>query len=158
MRAGGAGGTGGAADTVTLNAVVTDLPAAFVTTTVIVAVPDAVLAGVSVNVRLAPDPPSAKPPADNRVALDDVAVTVNAPAAVAASPTVNDTWPVLLYPIVRLPIGDIVGAAAGGDGDIHLVGSDIHSRARRPRRSLEVAGRRAGRCARVHGSTAGLQV
>ena len=59
-----------------------------------VADPDWPAAGVTVTVRLAPEPPSTMLETGTSVVFDDVRETSSDPAAVSASPTVNATAPV----------------------------------------------------------------
>ena len=70
------------------------------TFTVIVAVPLALAAGVTVSVRSALLPPSTSPAWVTNAALLLVAVTLREPAAVSTSPTVNDSTGVLASSLI----------------------------------------------------------
>jgi hypothetical protein len=67
------------------------------TVTVIVAVPVCPAAGVTVTVRLAPDPPNTIFALGISTGLDDAALNCRFAAATLASPTVNGTGPVELF-------------------------------------------------------------
>src|SRR2546425_12725344 len=67
------------------------------TVTVIVAVPLWFRAGVTVTVRLAPEPPRTMFAAGTKVGLEDAPVTIRLPAAVWASPTVKAMGAVAVF-------------------------------------------------------------
>ena len=87
------------------------------TVTVIVAEPVCPLAGVTVTVRLAPEPPRTTFAVGTSVVFDEDRVTVRLAAVVSMSPTVNASAPVFEPAlIVWFAMSEIVGAAfeAGG--------------------------------------------
>ena len=81
-------------------------PPASVTVSVTVAVPHCPAAGVTVTVRLAPDPPRAIPAVGSRVRFEETAVTVRSAARVSASPTVKLIGP------DEPPVGTVTSATS----------------------------------------------
>src|SRR5438477_6488323 len=70
------------------------------TLTVMVAVPVWLRAGVTVTVRLAPEPPKTMLPDGTRVGLEEAPETIRLPAAVCASPTVKALGAVAVFWLV----------------------------------------------------------
>jgi hypothetical protein len=89
-------GVGPPGFTVTTKLVLVLLGPSF-TVTVIVAVPVCPAAGVTVTVRLAPDPPNTILALGISTGLDDAALNCRFAAATCASPTVNGIGPVELF-------------------------------------------------------------
>ena len=78
-----------------------------------VEVPPFPLVGVTVTVRVAPEPPRTMPVAGINVVLLEVAVSVSEAAGVTLSPTVNDNGPIVLPEVtVWFAIVVIIGALA----------------------------------------------
>src|SRR6266568_1720908 len=81
------------------------------TVTVIVAVPVWLSAGVTVTVRLAPEPPKTMLAPGTKVGFEEAPETVRLPAAVCASPTVKAIGAVAVFWLVeRLAMLEMVGA------------------------------------------------
>src|SRR5438477_566721 len=78
--------------------------------TVMVAVPVWLRAGVTVTVRLAPEPPKTMLPDGTRVGLEEAPETIRLPAAVCASPTVKALGAVAVFWLVdKSAMLEIVG-------------------------------------------------
>src|SRR6266571_4966942 len=81
------------------------------TVTVMVAVPVWLRAGVTVTVRLAPEPPKTMLAAGTKVGLEEAPETIRLPATVCASPTVKAIGAVAVFWLVdRSAMLEIVGA------------------------------------------------
>src|SRR6266851_3623974 len=80
------------------------------TVTVMVAVPVWLRAGVTVTVRLAPEPPRTMLAAGTRVGLEEARDTIRLPVAVCASPTVKAMGAVAVFWLMdRSAMLEIVG-------------------------------------------------
>src|SRR6266566_4240848 len=85
------------------------------TVTVMVAVPVWLRAGVTVTVRLAPEPPKTMLPAGTKVGLEEAPETVRLPTAVWESPTVRAIGAVAVFCVVVWSVMlEIVGAVFAG--------------------------------------------
>src|SRR5262245_29616655 len=76
------------------------LNAPSLTVTVMVEDPDALLAGVTVTVRLAPLPPNTMFPAGTRAGFDEPALNVRLPAAIGRAPTMKEIDPAALASLI----------------------------------------------------------